>query len=273
MNYKKHKKLKALFPDKRLVRVVSCTEAGRKVLTPKMRWLYSCLIWRFKGRAVSKRQLAGWSGLDRTRTLPRILDQLIALGLVRIEGKKYAARKPPSDQWFATYRTPDGTLRLASNWAVYEPGRDIIDGLVQAADAINVRPAAVLAGWFGVHRDTIKRARDRLRGIRPCKAERYNAATTVEKKEKEMPVIQINPIARFETLSLEGLPDDMDPVAKRAISFFKISDQDVFQPLNDFVRKQRPTHTEKQIFSNIATLVQKYGNGEELADYLICGGI
>jgi hypothetical protein len=161
----KYKKLKAKFPDKKIVKFISTRRDCS--LSLKERWVYSALLWRYKGHPVSKARLARWTGVDRTRTLPRILTRLGNLRLVVTVGSKFKCVRPSSELMasFATHVVGVGTAErteLSYNYAVYDTQRDIIDGLVIAADAEGRHTAAKLARRFGVCAKTITAARRRL---------------------------------------------------------------------------------------------------------------
>lgn len=161
-----YKKLRAKFPDKKLVRFIATK--GNCNLSLKERWIYSTLLWRYKKHPVSKARLARWTGVDRTRTLPRVLIRLSNLRLVVKVGQKYKAVTPPDDMMplFATWVAGEGKcerLVLSNNWAVYDPDRDIIDNLVACDDAIGDHAAAKLAKRYGVSAKTITAARRRLK--------------------------------------------------------------------------------------------------------------
>ena len=165
MGQNKFKILKDHFPDKKLVRFIATTRHCK--LTLKERWVYSALLWRFKKHPVTKNRLAKWTGVDRTRTLPRVLMRLWNLRLVLKDGQKYKAVQPPQDlmPWFATWIRGQGQqeqLVLSNNWAVYDPNRDIIDNLVACDDALGYNKAAKLARRYGVCGKTITAARRRL---------------------------------------------------------------------------------------------------------------
>ena len=138
MRHYMYKKLQAKFPEHRLVRFISTTKECS--LSLKERWVYSTLLWRYKCQPVSKARLSKWTGVDRTRTLPRILNRLSNLRLVIRDGRRFKAVEPPTDlaPWFATYIRGFGAnerLVPAYNWAVYDRSQDIIDNLVACADA------------------------------------------------------------------------------------------------------------------------------------------
>jgi len=163
-------KLVSKFPDQKLVRFISTTRDCP--LSLKERWVYSTLLWRFKGKPVTKSRLARWTGVDRTRTLPRILTRLGNLRLVVNSDQKYRAVEPPSERlpWFATYIRGTGAnerLVPSYNWAVYIRSRDIIDNLVACADALGHHAAAKLARRYGVCAKTITAARKRLAALNP----------------------------------------------------------------------------------------------------------
>lgn len=181
-----YNKLARTFPDQKLVRFISTTRDCP--LSLKERWVYSTLLWRFKGKPVTKSRLARWTGVDRTRTLPRILTRLGNLRLVVNADRKYRAVEPPSERmpWFATYIRGIGpTERLVPsyNWAVYIRSRDIIDNLVACADALGHHAAAKLARRFGVCGKTITAARRRLQA----------AAQTACSVEPMQSVLAVNP--------------------------------------------------------------------------------
>ncbi len=283
-----HKKLTKAFPKDTLVKVISVTEEGRKYLTPKMRWVYSAMIWRRdKGKLLlwSKREMALWTGIDRTRTLPGVLSSLIKFGLVEQHGRKFKAVLPKAGErdkgWFAHYFVKD-KKKLAHNWAVYQPGRDVLDGLVQARDAIEKNSASRLAIFFGVDRKTITAARKRLKGLNQVPVPVYNAVKEPEPTpdtEDEMQltlIVNDNRTFTADFLSLagerfEGKSDGVSPLLTRLATHYKISEQDTYNQLHKLIaglveRKK----TDKEIFQTVHKLVEKFGNGVELADH-ICG--
>lgn len=188
MTTKKYKTLRRLFPNKKLAKFVAAK--GSCKLSLKERWIYSTLLWRFKGHPVSKSRLAKWTGVDRTRTLPKALERLTTVCLVVRVGKKYKSVTPPEDlmSWFATWDNGKGDERLvlAYNWAVYDRSRDIIDNLVACDDALGIHKAAKLARRYGVCAKTITAARRRLKNHLPAVAQGEAAIpTTLQRKFPE----------------------------------------------------------------------------------------
>lgn len=160
-----YKKLQSKFPEHRLVRFISTTKAC--TLSLKERWVYSTLLWRYKCKPVTKARLSKWTGVDRTRTLPRILTRLSNLRLVISDGKRFKAIEPPTAlaPWFATHVRGSGSNERSVssyNWAIYDPSRDIIDNLVACADALGKHTASKLASRYGVCGKTITAARRRI---------------------------------------------------------------------------------------------------------------
>lgn len=271
----KYKTLEILFPENKPVKVVTLTELGRKHLTPKMRWVYSAMIWRFERGWVNKHELSLWTGVDRTRTLPEVLSSLIKFGLVIQDGKKFKATVPSNESdWFANWQfTKSNKRALSYNWAVYSPGRDIIDGLVQASDAIEVKRASLLATFFGVDRKTITAARKRLKPVkdekpidRPVKTE-DNKETTEPipepKQEEEM--------KHFSTdfLSVSGKQNHPDFLTRMWINSCGITEQDTIAQLEKFIAsKKNSGMNDNSINQQVASLVHKFGIGVELADHI-----
>ncbi len=228
--------------------------------------MYSTLLWRFKKRAVSKSRLAKWTGVDRTRTLPRILTRLSNHRLVVKAGQKYQAVEPPDDRkpWFATWVRGMGNNEretLAYNWAVYDPDRDIIDGLVAAADALSHHAAAKLAKRFRVCAKTITAARRRLATHeRPGpKAVRNDAI-----KKETAQVIATVPVP-----TVEAPVKPPSPEKKLAESYIKYHgiERDSAQQIVRLCRLLKSLST-KEIGQIISAFVAKFGVGEMLDDAL-----
>lgn len=191
-----HRKLASLFPNSKLAKVVT-TKAN--FLDLRERWLYSCLLWRYKKCFVSQSALAKWTGVDRTRTLPQILKRLRLLGLVqKHKSGKYRGVEPTEELMdkFVTWDNEATELEksLAYSWAVYDPTRQILDNLVLAADATGKHAAAKLAKRFGVSRQTVARARKRnLERIKsPAESVTTTATDPIQMPQEPKPELQKN---------------------------------------------------------------------------------
>jgi hypothetical protein len=263
-----YKKLTSKFPNHKIVRIVSTTRDCP--LSLKERWVYSTLLWRYNRKPVSKARLARWTGVDRTRTLPRILVRLRNFRLVVESDKKFKAVLPPTDlmPWFATWIHGLGAqerLMLSNNWAIYDRGRDIIDSLVLAADTLGHHKAAKLAKRFGVCAKTITAARRRLQVATAAPSASVEATQTV--------LAVIPPVGEKSVHSVTTAPQvvalapEMSPAQLLAMQF---ADRLGIEPeatkqiarlcelLKGFARKE--------INQIIAALVKKYGVGEGLED-------
>ena len=267
-----YQKLQSLFPDHRLVRFISTTKACP--LSLKERWVYSTLLWRYKGHPVSKARLSRWTGVDRTRTLPRILTRLGNLRLVVRDGKRFKVVEPPSDlmPWFASHVRGFGVnerLVLSYNWAVYIRSRDIIDNLVACADALGHHTAAKLARRFGVCGKTITAARRRLKAL-PHKVDVAVATKpeVVPVQEKVvspvvvMPVTEPKPMAGWEQPPAPPSPEAEKIVAGHA-AFHKIEPQ-ATKELVRLCQVLKSYLSRKEIGQIVSALVKKYGVAEEL---------
>lgn len=273
-----HQKLKSKFPDHRLVRFISTTKACP--LSLKERWVYSTLLWRFKCCPITKSRLSKWTGVDRTRTLPRILTRLGNHRLVVRDGKKFKAVEPPSDlmPWFASHIRGFGInerLVPSYNWAVYIRSRDIIDNLVACADALGHHTAAKLAKRFGVCGKTITAARRRL------KAQPHEAVVAQAPKPEAVPVqemvvtqVVVVPVAEPKPIALAGWeqpPEPPSPEAERIVAghaaFHKI-EPNATKELLRLCQVLKSYLSRKEIGQIVSALVKKYGVADELDEAL-----
>jgi len=276
-----YKKLISKFPENRLLRFVSTRKDCQ--LSLKERWVYSTLLWRYKGRPVSKARLSQWTGVDRTRTLPRILSRLSNLRLVVTADKKFKAVEPPNDlmPWFATHVRGFGEserLVPSYNWAVYVPSRDIIDNLVACADAIGRHAAAKLARRFGVCAKTITAARRRLKA-NPQETESAPASKLETVPVKEMPaipvtveaVVSVKPVTTVQPVAMAGYEQ---PPAKPSSKAQQLAAQHCgFLDVEPDAAKEIARLCEllkglgpKELGQIVSALVQKYGKGDGLED-------
>lgn len=263
MNQTRYRKLKSHFPGKKLARFISTTRFSK--LSFRERWVYSTLLWRFKCHPVSKARLAKWTGVDRTRTLPQVLHRLTNLRLVAKTGQKFRAVLPPEDMmnWFATYVVGEGQqerLVPAYNWAVYDPSKNIIDGLVACADAQGHHAAAKLAKRFGVCAKTITAARRRLKGGVPKVApvEPTIPAVMQPEPQKEVVAPKLPEPAVIRPL------DPAQQLAKQCAEYYGIT-ADAGKELLRLSQLLRGLPT-RDIGQIIAALVHRYGVAEGLAD-------
>jgi len=257
MRQNKYKILKDHFPDKKLVRFIATTRHCK--LTLKERWVYSALLWRFKKHPVTKNRLAKWTGVDRTRTLPRVLIRLWNLRLVVKDGQKYKAVLPPQDlmPWFATWDNgkQDERLVLSNNWAVYDPGRDIIDNLVACDDALGDHKAAKLARRYGVCGKTITAARRRLAG-RPV------VNSTPPPQSVTQPQRAITPVA---SIKPEVTPADPAQEFVDQLTRYHSLEPNATKEIAWLCRLLRGL-ARKEIGQIVGSFVGKYGRGEGLED-------
>ena len=274
----KKKNLERAFPGTKIVKYVTVTPGGVKAgLTPKLRWLWSVMVWRYRFHPASKAALSRWSGLCRTRTLPGALTKLQRLGMVRRVGQKYMAVKPAGElEWLSSFKLPDGKIKIAYNWAVHIRGVDIIDGLVKAADAERVRSASLLAARFGVCRQTITAARKRIAGIgldRPSKVKDNPVVMTkaVEQPTNEPEVTTIEnqkqtiqeTIKAFELSGMQGASN-----AERLAHQHGITEPDTVAVLSRLTATVLKGLAYKEQSQIIGTFVKRFGTGEGLEDYL-----
>jgi hypothetical protein len=263
-----YKKLQCKFPEHRLVRFISTTKECS--LSLKERWVYSTLLWRYKCKPVTKARLSKWTGVDRTRTLPRILTRLSNLRLVLRDGKRFKAVEPPTDlaPWFATYISGLGAnerIVLAYNWAVYDRSRDIIDNLVICADALSQHTAAKLARRFGVCGKTITAARRRIK-----KANQENVPPVVS--ESKPVVVERTPTmpVSLEPVSSSGQDVQIHvSLMARSLAY----DYTKYHGIATRAKKELEKlcelfkHMErKEIGQIISALVTKFGKSDGLAD-------
>lgn len=261
-----YKKLTSKFPNHKVVGLISATR--NCPLSLKERWVYSTLLWRYKGKPVSKARLARWTGVDRTRTLPRILVRLRNFRLVVEADKKFKAVLPPTDlmPWFATWIHGLGErerLMLSRNWAIYDRERDIIDSLVLAADTLGHHKAAKLAKRFGVCAKTITAARRRLATAAP--------SGSVEATRPVLAVIP--PVSDNSAQPVSAAPQvvatapEMSPAQLLAM---QIADRLGIEPeaTKEIARlcELLKGLARKEIHQIVAALVRKYGVGEGLED-------
>ena len=275
MTHQTHQKLKSKFPDHRLVKFISIKKECP--LSLKECWVYSTLLWRYKGKPVTKARLSKWAGVDRTRTLPRILTHLCNCRLVVRDGKKFKAVEPPSDliRWFGTHIVGYGAnerLVPSYNWAVYIRSRDIIDNLVECADALGHHCAAKLARRFGVCGKTITAARKRLKAT----TQETPLEITTEVKTvvvEEMPISPIMPerVLPVAPIALAGCEEPPAPPSLKARHVAASHAQ--FHGIETGARKELEKLCEvlkgfsnKEIGQIISALVKKYGKGEGLED-------
>ena len=273
-----HQKLKNKFPDHRLVQVVSTKHDCQ--LSLKERWVYSTLLWRYKGHPVSKARLSRWTGVDRTRTLPRVLTRLSNLRLVVKVGKKFRAVEPPADLMpkFASHVRGFGVnerLVLSYNWAVYIRSRDIIDNLVACADALGHHTAAKLAKRFGVCGKTITAARRRLK-VQPHKVEVAEAPKpeVVPIQKKVVSPVVVVPVSEPKPIALAGWeqpPAPPSPEAEKIVAghaaFHKIEPQ-ATKELVRLCQVLKSYLSRKEIGQIVSALVKKYGVADELDEAL-----
>lgn len=269
-----HQKLKSIFPDHRLVQVVSTKHDFQ--LSLKERWVYSTLLWRYKGHPVSKARLSRWTGVDRTRTLPRVLTRLSNLRLVVKVGKKFKAVEPPIDLLpkFATHiagNGPNERIVPSYNWAVYIRSRDIIDNLVACADALGHHTAAKLASRFGVCGKTITAARRRLKAQPPkvdvAEAPKPEVAPI---QKKVVSPVDVVPVSEPKQMALAGweqppaMPSsETEQIVAGHVAFHKI-EPNATKELLRLCQVLKSYMSRKEIGQIISALVKKYGVAEEL---------
>lgn len=258
MGQNKYKLLTSHFADKKLVRFIATTR--QCTLTLKERWVYSTLLWRFKKHPVTKNRIARWTGVDRTRTLPRVLVRLANLRLVVKDGQKYKVVQPPKDlmPWFATWIKGEGQqerLVLSNNWAVYDPTRDIIDNLVACDDALGYHKAAKLAKRYGVCAKTITAARRRLAG-QPIVSSAPTPQPVAEPQWSAAPVASIKP----EEKPTDAAQQLADQYAKH-LGIEAVATKEIAR----LCRLLRGL-AHKEIGQIVGALVSKYGRGEGLED-------
>lgn len=253
---KKHEILTKAFPDKLLVKVASVTKDGGKYIGLKECWLYSAMIWRFGGKPVSKLALSNHTNMNRTRTLPKLLANLERYNLVIQVGGKYKAIRATGDI-FKIYTKPSGKQAISYDWAVYSPSRSIIDGLVEAADTVKVRRAALLAIWFGCTAKTITAARKRLAGLDrlPTIIEDAGATTT---SEEAMP---------HRTFTIETVAAPNSTTAERLAAHFGIETPDTIAAISRLIATL-PGLASSEHGEIMSALNRKYGTDEALEDYL-----
>jgi len=278
-----YKTLQKNFPNHRLVRFISTTRDCP--LSFKERWVYSTLLWRYKGKPVTKLRLSKWTGVDRTRTLPRILIRLSNLRLVARDGKRFKAVEPPSDlmRWFATYIRGFGEnerVVLSYNWAAYSPDRDIIDSLVACADALGHHAAAKLARRYGVCAKTISAARRRIRPpLHDSTPELSSEMKSVVNEDATRTVITSETNVPMAPLSLDGYEVSTDfsltfgsnpPSLKtrhRVDQFSKYHGMKLGATKELEKLCELFLHLSNKEFGQIiSALVKKYGKGEGLED-------
>lgn len=267
----KHKKLREKFPDNKLVRFIATK--GDCKLSLKERWVYSALLWRFKAKPVSKARLAKWTGVDRTRTLPRVLIRLSNLRLVAKAGQKYKAVQPSDDMMplFATWIKGEGKherLVLSNNWAVYSPDRDIIDNLVACDDALGHHAAAKLARRYGVSAKTITAARRRLKAQFP---EAVPGPTVVHTTAEQTPVNSVEVIAPVKPITLaETAQAPLKPFSPAHLLAAQFAACMGITPAatNEIAGLCRLLKglARKEIGQIVSAFVAKYGKGEGLED-------
>jgi len=263
-----YKKLTGKYPNHKVVRFISTKRDCS--LSLKERWVYSALLWRFKKKPVTKARLAEWTGVDRTRTLPRILTRLSNLRLVVKADKKFKAVDPPSDlmPWFSTWINgygPHERLMLSNNWAIYDRERDIIDSLVLAADALGHHKAAKLARRFGVCAKTITAARRRLQVATAALSAPVQAPQPVTAVIP--PVVAPAPVQPVTAVHVVAPAPEMSPAQILATQF---ADRLGIEPeaTKEIARLCGLLRglARKELNQIVAALVQKYGVGEGLED-------
>ncbi len=257
MGQNKFKILKGHFADKKLVRFIATTRHCK--LTLKERWVYSALLWRFKNHPVTKNRIARWTGVDRTRTLPRVLVRLANLRLVVKDGQKFKAVQPPEDlmPWFATWDNgkEDERLVISNNWAVYDLDRDIIDNLVACDDVLGYHKAAKLARRYGVCGKTITAARRRL-ASQPIAASPTPTQPVAEPQRSATPVATNRP---------EEQPADPAQQFVDQLARYHCLETDATKEIARLCRLLRGL-ARKEIGQIVGALVSKFGRGEGLED-------
>lgn len=279
-----HKQLASKFPDQKLVKVISVKPNSS--LSIKEAWVYSRLLWGYKGKAVSKARLAKKTGVDRTRTLPRILTRLSNLRLVETTGKKFKAVEPPADILPLFYTWIKGRAEHEKevpsyNWAFYQPDRDIIDSLVACADAQGHHAAAKLAKRFGVCAKTIAAARRRIRSRLQDSTQVSSELTSVEIKDAPRTLIALETSVAIAPLSLDGyeVPTHVSATfcsnPPSLATRHRVDQYSKFHGMTLGATKELekfcelfPHLTNKEIGQIISALVKKYGTGEGLEDAL-----
>lgn len=255
-----YKKLQIKFHNHRLVRFISTTKDCP--LSLKERWVYSTLLWRYKGKPVTKLRLSKWTGVDRTRTLPRILIRLSNLRLVARDGKRFKAVEPPSDlmPWFATYIRGFGEnerVVLSYNWAAYSPDRDIIDSLVDCTDAQGHHAAAKLAKRFGVCAKTITAARRRIKG----QPQKVDVAVAPQGR-----VTEAKPIALAGWEQPPAPPSSETEQIVAGHAAFHNIDPNATKELLRLCQVLKSYLSRKEIGQIVSALVKKYGVADGLDD-------
>lgn len=270
MNQGRYNTLKARFPNNKVVRFLATK--GNLKMSLKERWVYSALLWRYKGQPVSQARLAKWTGVDRTRTLPRVLIRLSNLRLVAKTGQKYKAVQPPGDMMpsFATWIKGEGQherLVLSNNWAVYDPDRDIIDNLVACDDALGHHTAAKLARRYGVCAKTITAARRRLKAQFPV----ASLGPVAISQPEAVPLKAAHVVAPVNPEVLPEPPADPAPpsspaqqLAARYADHFGI-EADATREITRLCLLLNGL-SRREIGQIVAALVAKYGTGEGLED-------
>ena len=280
-----HKQLASKFPDQKLVKVIAAKPDNS--LSIKEAWVYSRLLWGYKGKPVSKARLAKKTGVDRTRTLPRILTRLSNLRLVVTTGKKFKAVEPPADILPLFHTWIKGRAEYEKevpsyNWAFYQPDRDIIDSLVACADAQGHHAAAKLAKRFGVCAKTIAAARRRIRKPLQDSTQVANSEMkSVVSEDAPRTLITSEANVPVALLSLDGyeVPTDVSATfSSKPPSFVTRHRVDQFSKYHGMTLGATKelekfcelfTHlTNKEIGQIISALVKKYGTGEGLEDAL-----
>ena len=274
-----HKQLASKFPDQKLVKVIAAKPDNS--LSIKEAWVYSRLLWGYKGKPVSKARLANKTGVDRTRTLPRILTRLSNLRLVVTTGKKFKAVEPPADMLPLFYTWIRGWNEYEKevpsyNWAFYQADRDIIDSLVACADAQGHHAAAKLAKRFCVCAKTIAAARRRIRKPLQDSTQVANSEMkSVVSEDAPRTLITSEANVPVAALSLDGyeVPTDVSAASPSFTTRHRVDQFSKYHGMKLGATKELEkfcelfTHlTNKETGQIISALVKKYGTGEGLED-------
>jgi hypothetical protein len=129
----KYSVLKKKFgPDKRLTRLVAVRKPCQLGFLELL--AYSTLIFRVDESGCTASRLSRLSGLDRTKTVPKVLARLSVLGLAVQQGKSWFAVAPVGDVagWFVWQKADQLKNQFRYNW-IAVPGPDSPLTNIQAA--------------------------------------------------------------------------------------------------------------------------------------------
>jgi hypothetical protein len=212
-----------MLKNKTRMKVVSCTKQNKLAFNERV--MYSFLVFRrSKGKGASLSAVRRVTGFDRTRTLPRIRQRLIELGLAEIKDRKVWALEPSASvrEWFGWVRDPNHANwweRLAY-WWLYLP----------AKKRLTLKQAGVWSMMISLHRAGKRVRRSGLPVLLTVDAKTIRAALlTLEKHglcggitprqpgPEQENLFRSKKSAAYQPSQQWWFPDDLDPDFKQRL--------------------------------------------------------